>query len=489
MNLTSTNKFSTHIVMASPIKQAIQQISEEKNIPYEVVIETIEAALAAAYRKDFGEKNQNVKVEFDPETMGTRAFDEKTVVEDQELPSEEEMEEDRQKEEDARKLAKRQRREYVPPEPEIDEDGNPIKRFNPKTEMMLAEAKELKPDAVLEEVIRRELEVPGEFGRMAAQTAKQVIIQKIREAERENVFTEYKGREGEIVTGIIQRKEGRTTLVDLGSTTAILPLEEQIRGEALEAGARVKVFVKTVTMTTRGPVVVVSRAADEIVKTLFETEIPEVANGAVIMHGVSREAGNRSKVSVSSEDDNIDPIGSCIGQRGTRIQTIITELGGEKVDVIQYSEDAEEYIVNALSPAKISKVELDEENHVATVYADEDQLSLAIGKSGQNVRLASKLTGWKIDVVETGVNADEARATRAEKLAEKKEAQEEGEETKEAVSEETAEETEASSETKEETPEETATEEVVEEKETSDEEVVSDEVKEEKEEESEEDKA
>lgn len=407
--------------MSSPIKQAIQQISEEKNIPYEVVIETIEAALAAAYRKDFGEKNQNIKVEFDPETMGTRAFDEKTVVEDQELPSEEEMEEDRLKEEEARKRAKRERREYVPPEPELDENGEPIKRFNPKTEIMLSEAKELKPDAELDEVIRRELEVPGEFGRMAAQTAKQVIIQKIREAERENVFTEYKGREGEIVTGTIQRKEGRTTLVDLGTATAVLPLEEQIRGEVLTPGARVKVFVKSVTMTTRGPVVVVTRAAAEIVRTLFETEIPEVASGAVIIHGVSREAGSRSKVSVSSDDDNIDPIGSCIGQRGTRIQTIITELGGEKVDVIQYSEDPEEYIVNALSPAKISKVDLDEENHVATVYADEDQLSLAIGKSGQNVRLASKLTGWKIDVVESGSNPEEARAAREEKLAAKKE--------------------------------------------------------------------
>lgn len=407
--------------MSSPIKTAIQQISEEKNIPYEVVIETIEAALAAAYRKDFGEKNQNVKVEFDPETMATRAFDEKTVVEDQELPSEEELEAERLKEEEARKAAKRERREYVPPEPELDENGEPIKRFNPKMEIMLSEAKELKPDAELGEVIRRELEVPGEFGRMAAQTAKQVIIQKLREAERENVFNEFKGREGEIVNAIVQRQEGRTTLVDLGNVTAVMPLDEQIRGEHLAPGARVKVYVKNVTMTTRGPVIVVSRASEDIVRSLFETEIPEVASGAVAIHGVSREAGSRSKVSVSCEDDNIDPIGSCIGQRGTRIQTIISELGGEKVDVIQYSEDAEEYIVNALSPAKISSVELDEENRVATVFADEDQLSLAIGKSGQNVRLASKLTGWKIDVVETGSSPEEARKARDEKLAAKRE--------------------------------------------------------------------
>jgi len=415
--------------MSSPIKQAIQQISEEKNIPYEVVIETIEAALAAAYRKDFGEKNQNVKVEFDPDTMSTRAFDEKTVVEDQELPSEEELEAERLKEEEARKAAKRERREYVPPEPELDEEGNPIKRFNPKTEMMISEAKTIKPDAELGEIIRRELEVPGEFGRMAAQTAKQVIIQKLREAERENVFTEYKGREGEIVNAIVQRKEGRTMLLDLGSTTAVMPLEDQIRGEHLAPGARVKVYVKSVTMTTRGPVVVVSRASEDIVRTLFETEIPEVASGAVRIHGVSREAGSRSKVSVSSDDDNIDPIGSCIGQRGTRIQTIISELGGEKVDVIQYSEDPEEYILHALSPAKISSVELDTENRVATVYADADQLSLAIGKSGQNVRLASKLTGWKIDVVETGSNPEEARRARQEKFAAKHAAAEASEDT------------------------------------------------------------
>jgi len=428
--------------MSSPIRQAIQQISDEKNIPYEVIIETIEAALAAAYRKDFGEKNQNVKVEFDPDTMSTRAFDEKTVVEDQELPSEEELEAVRQAEEEARRHAKKTRREYVPPEPELDENGEPIKRFNPKTEIMISEAKKLKPDADLGEVIRRELEVPGEFGRMAAQTAKQVIIQKIREAERENVFNEFKGREGEIVGGIVQRREGRTILVDLGQTTAVMPPEEQIYSENYNSGARIKVYVSSVTMTTRGPVVIVSRSHPDIVKKLFEQEIPEIASGAVTIHTVAREAGSRSKVAVSCDDPNIDPIGSCIGQRGTRIQTIIQELGGEKVDVIQYVEDSAEFITNALSPAKITSVVLNEEERVATVYADADQLSLAIGKSGQNVRLASKMTGWKLNVLETGADQnaveEEAEAETAEteeEATEGAEKEEEAEASEEAVEE------------------------------------------------------
>ncbi len=376
--------------MASPIVQAIQQICEEKNIPYEVVLETVESALAAAYRKDFGNKNQNLKVEFDPETTKTRVFDEKLVVEDQELPTEEEL----------AAMEAAQAAGAVEPEPELDADGNPIKRFNPKLEIMITEAKGIKPDAELGETLRMELEVPGEFGRMAAQTAKQVIIQKLREAERENVFGEFKGREGEIVSGIVSRKEGRLVLVDLGRVMATMPPEEQIPNENYAPGQRVKVYVSSVTMTTRGAMVIVSRAHPDIVRKLFSTEIPEVASGAVKIHSVAREAGSRSKVAVSSDDSNIDPIGSCIGQRGTRIQTIISELGGEKVDVILHDEDAAVFIGKALAPAKVKTVELDTANRVATVRADADQLSLAIGKGGQNVRLASRLTGWKINVMD-----------------------------------------------------------------------------------------
>ncbi len=376
--------------MSSPIVQAIQQICEEKNIPYEVVMETIEAALAAAFRKDFGNKNQNLKVEFDPETMKIRVFDEKLVVEDQELPTEEELA--------ALEAAQAQ---GAIEEPQLDEEGNPIKRFNPKLEIMISEAKKLKPDAEMNETLRMELEVPGDFGRMAAQTAKQVIIQKLREAERENVFGEFKGREGEIVNGIVSRKEGRLVLIDLGRVMATMPPEEQIPSENYAPGARIKVYVSSVTMTTRGPMVIVSRAHPDIVRKLFTTEIPEVASGAVQIHSVAREAGSRSKVAVSSDDANIDPIGSCIGQRGTRIQTIISELGGmEKVDVILFDNDAAVFIAKALAPAKVKAVDLDEANRIATVRADADQLSLAIGKGGQNVRLASRLTGWKINVMD-----------------------------------------------------------------------------------------
>jgi N utilization substance protein A len=386
--------------MASPIVQAIQQICEEKNIPYEVVLETVESALAAAYRKDFGNKNQNLKVEFDPETTKTRVFDEKLVVEDQELPTEEEL----------AAMEAAQAAGAAEPEPELDADGNPIKRFNPKLEIMITEAKAIKPDAELGETLRMELEVPGEFGRMAAQTAKQVIIQKLREAERENVFGEFKGREGEIVQGIVSRKEGRLTLVDLGRVMATMPPEEQIPNENYAPGQRIKVYVGSVTMTTRGPLVIVSRAHPDIVRTLFSTEIPEVASGAVKIHSVAREAGSRSKVAVSSDDPNIDPIGSCIGQRGTRIQTIISELGGEKVDVILHDADPAVFIAKALAPAKVKSVDLDEIGRVATVRADADQLSLAIGKGGQNVRLASRLTGWKINVMDVNEGKPAAAA-------------------------------------------------------------------------------
>jgi N utilization substance protein A len=331
--------------------------------------------------------------------MKIRVFDEKLVVEDQELPTEEEI-----------AAMEALSAAGAVNEPELDENGLPVKRFNPKLEIMSTEAKAVKPDAELGETLRMELEVPGEFGRMAAQTAKQVIIQKLREAERENVFGEFKGREGEIMNAIVSRKEGRMVLVDLGRIMATMPPEEQISGENYVSGARIKVYVNSVTMTTRGPMIIVSRAHPDIVRKLFATEIPEVASGAVQIHAVAREAGSRSKVAVSSSDQNIDPIGSCIGQRGTRIQTIISELGGEKVDVILYDADPAVFIAKALAPAKVKSVMLDEANRVATVRTDNDQLSLAIGKGGQNVRLASRLTGWKINVLDVNEGVIKAAA-------------------------------------------------------------------------------
>lgn len=389
--------------MSSPILQAIKQISDEKNIPVESVIETIEAALAAAYRKDFGQKNQNIKVTFDAESGDFEVFDVKTVVEDMELPPEELEGADEPEDRFDRPMRRDDRRVMPEPAPAEGEAGEEEKKFNPKTEIMITAARAtLKKKAEIGEEIRTKQDVPAAFGRMAAQTAKQVIIQKIREAERNKLFNEFKERERELINATVQRREGRAVLIDLGRTTAVMPPEEQIATERYMPGDRVKVFVTDVRMTTRGPEVVVSRAHPEIVRKLFTLEIPEVAAGVVKIHAIAREAGSRSKVAVSSTQENVDPIGSCIGQRGTRIQTIIGELGGvEKVDIIQHDEDVTKFISNALSPAKVSRIELDEASRTADVIVPEDQLSLAIGKGGQNVRLASRLTGWKINIRES----------------------------------------------------------------------------------------
>jgi N utilization substance protein A len=235
---------------------------------------------------------------------------------------------------------------------------------------------------------------------MAAQTAKQVIIQRLREVERNNIFEEYKDKQGEVITGVVQRREGRVILVDIGKTTAIITPEGQVAGEAYAPNSRIKAYVESVGMGPKGPEIILSRTSTEIVKKVFYLEIPEIGNGLIDLHGVAREPGSRSKVAVAALEENVDPIGSCVGQRGARIQTIISELGGEKVDIIEYSEDAKEFISHALAPAKVIKVELDEEERKAVVYVASDQLSLAIGKGGQNVRLAAKLTGWKIDIKE-----------------------------------------------------------------------------------------
>jgi transcription termination/antitermination protein NusA len=424
--------------MSNPIVQAIKQICDEKQLSYEAVIETVEAALAAAFRKDFGEKNQNVKIVFDPETGNMRAFDVKTVVED-------ELYEKYAKEEEERKKAAEEAaasgapavkpEEKVVEAPALNPDGTPVPEepvYNPKLNLSLSQAREIKKDAAIGDEIKLELEIPSAFGRMAAMTAKQVITQRLREAERNMVYNEMKAQEGQLVMGVVQRREGRLVLVDLGRIAAIMPPEEQAPQEDYVPGARIKVFVKGVNLGVRGPQVIVSRASEEMVRKLFTLEIPEVSSGTVVIHNVAREAGSRSKVSVSSTQANIDPIGSCIGQRGTRIQTIITELGGEKVDIIQYSDDAEKYIAMALAPAKVGSVELNEAEKIATVTVPADQLSLAIGRGGQNVRLASNLTGWKINIKETeggAVAAADAEAV-LEPAAEEK-AEEKAEEAKE----------------------------------------------------------
>ncbi|OGL77704.1 hypothetical protein A3J43_04400 [Candidatus Uhrbacteria bacterium RIFCSPHIGHO2_12_FULL_54_23] len=392
--------------MNSELHSAIKQLCDERGIPMEAVIETIEAALAAAYRKDYGEKNQNIKVKFDLETGDMKVFDVKEAVED-EFVAKAVAEAEAQA---AARAAAAEAGQPLPPLPVVSSapaDGGESpeeRKYNPKTMIALEEAKLLKNDAVIGEEIWTPLTAPTGFGRMAAQTAKQVIIQKIREAERMQVFSEFKAKEGELVSGIVQRVDGRAVVIDLGRMTAVLPPGEQEGGSRLRPGDRVKVFIKEVKETQRGPEIVVSRSHPEIVRRLFQQEVPEVAAGTVELKSIAREAGSRTKIAVAATDPNIDPIGSCVGQRGTRVQTVINELGGEKIDIIEYSPEAIRFIINALSPAKVSRVELDEERKEARAYVKEDQLSLAIGKGGQNVRLAGKLTGWRIDILQEGLD-------------------------------------------------------------------------------------
>ncbi|MFH1621334.1 MAG: transcription termination factor NusA [Patescibacteria group bacterium] len=394
--------------MASPISQAMRQICDEKNIAYESVLETVESALAAAFRKDFGNKNQNIKVQFDPETydggtLGIRVFDVKTVVADIELPDDyfEKFEAAAAAKRAAAPTQRAAERLLEKPEPEEEKTDDEFV-FNQKTMIMLSDARDLKSDAQIGEEIRVELSVPAAFGRMAAQTAKQVIMQKLREAERNVIFSDFKDREGELMNVTVQRREGRLVLIDLGRASGILLPEDQIETERYFPGIRLKMILREVVMTSKGPEIRLSRSSPGLVAAIFAQEIPEVANGIVEIKNIAREAGSRTKVAVSANDSAIDPIGSCIGQRGTRIQTIIRELGGEKVDVVSWSSDEVEYITAALSPAKIGSVELDQETHLAYIKVPADQLSLAIGKGGQNVRLAAKLTGWKITIVEEG---------------------------------------------------------------------------------------
>lgn len=392
--------------------QAIRFICEEKGLPMEMVVSTIEAALAAAYRKDFGEPNQNVQVRLNQETGDYEVYDVKTVVQDF---TEDEIEEQR---EELRVLreeiqAAREEGREAPQNPE--ESGKVY--YNPKLHLMLSEAKEQKSDAAIDDIVETQLEVPAEFGRMAAQTAKQVITQKLREAERSTVFDEFKDREGEIVMGVVQRREGRNVLVDLGRATGIMPYEEQVPSERYTAGQRVKVYIMGVEMGPKGPQIRLSRSHENIVRQLFTLEIPEISNGAIEIMGIAREAGSRSKVAVRALEEGIDPIGSCVGQRGTRVQTIINELGGEKIDIIEWEEDPRMYLANALAPAKVNSIDINDAEHEANVHVAADQLSLAIGRSGQNVRLASKLTTWTINI-EGAEEENENEASEEDAVAE-----------------------------------------------------------------------
>ncbi len=420
---------------AKEVGVAIKQICEEKGIPFESVIESIESALAVAYRKEVGKKGVDIRVDFNPNDGSMRIYEVFTVVEDdlyKEYLKEKEEREAAGEDVDAEppKESSRGRRGAEVTE----EDVEVVKKYNPKTDIALADAQKEDEEIEIDDEIRDELEVPDEFGRMAAQTAKQVIIQKLREAERETLFNLYKDRSGEVINATIQRVEGRMVFVDLGQAIAIMPPSEQIKGEVYRSAQRIKVLLLSIEKTNKGPEIVASRSHPDLVSALFTAEVPEITGGTVEIKGIAREAGSRTKIAVAATDPSIDPIGSCVGQRGTRVQTVINELGGEKIDIIQHDDDAVKFIVNALSPAKINSVELKEgeEKNIAVAEVKEDQFSLAIGKSGQNVRLASRLTGWSIDIVkaegeegeegseEAGENKEEGSEEKPEESTEEK---------------------------------------------------------------------
>jgi len=394
---------------------AIGQIAEEKGIPQEKILEIIEVAIATAYKKDYGKKGQVIKAKLNPETGAVNFWQSKTVVDDTLVYFEEEKkEEELPKEgldESREEKERREKREEMEMAEGKDESGRV--KFNPEKHILLEEAKKENSKLGIGDELVIPLEIQEGYGRIAAQTAKQVLMQKIRESERECIREEYKSKEGEIVSGIVQRIENRNVFLDIGKTFGVLTREEQVPGEFYKIGQRLKVFVVKVEETFKGPVIFLSRAYPRLVSRLFELEVPEIADGQVEVKSIAREAGSRTKIAVFSSKEGIDPIGATVGQKGTRVMGVINELGGEKIDIIEYSEKPEKYVANALAPAKVVDVRIIGKNKVLAIVP-EDQLSLAIGKEGQNVRLAAKLTGWKIDVKGENDNEGIERAEKAE---------------------------------------------------------------------------
>jgi N utilization substance protein A len=349
--------------MKSDFVLAITQLSAEKNLPQDVVLKAVETALVSAYKKDSFTANQNISVRINPSNGAVQVWAEKTVVE---------------------------------------------QPTDPRREIDLEKARQIKPDIAVGDTVEVE-DTPHNAGRIAAQTAKQVILQRLHEAEHSAIFEEYADKEGEIITGMIRRTEPRQVYVDLGRTEAVLPAAEQMPNERYRLGQRIKAYLLEIAQTNRGPLVIVSRSHPNLLRRLFELEVPEISSGVVEMVSVAREAGFRSKVAVTARQEGIDPVGCCVGLRGIRIQNIVNELNGEKIDVVLWSPDPSSFITSALSPARVLGVEINEE--VATAIIPDQQLSLAIGREGQNVRLAAKLTGWRIDIK----SASEAEAKAKER--------------------------------------------------------------------------
>lgn len=352
--------------MNGELLKALEALEEEKGITKEVILEAIEAAVLSAYKKKHGPSAQNVRVEVDRATGEMRAYQVRTVVDS------------------------------------VDDDN---------TQIALSEARQWDDSYSVGDMVELEVTVdPQEFGRIAAQTAKQVVVQRLREGERDLVYKEFRDREGDIVTGTVQRIERKNVYLDLGRIEAVLPPTEQIPRESYRQSERIKAYVVEVRQGTRGPQIVVSRTHPGLLKRLFELEVPEIYEGIVEIKAIAREAGGRSKIAVSSRDKNVDAVGACVGPKGSRVQAIVDELKGEKIDIVPWNIDPALFVAGALSPAKVSRVEIDEETKTAQVIVPDNQLSLAIGREGQNARLAAKLTGWRIDIKsETQIKEIEAK--------------------------------------------------------------------------------
>ncbi len=366
---------------------------EDRGITRETMIEAIESAMATAYKREYGKRGQVINAKLDLNT-GTVSFEQvKTVVDDTTVrfPSPEEEAED---------VHAHVHSHYGPEEEHLAEGELP--RIDPEKHIVLENAKLINRGVELNEQIIFPLEPQDDFGRIAAQTAKQVVIQKVREAEKLSMMEEFGEKKGEIVSGIVQRMERGAIFVDLGRTTGIIPYEEQIPGERYRMGERIRAYLYAVDEGFRGVYLRLSRAHPKFVVKLFELEAPELASGAIEIKALSREPGSRTKIALASLDPHVDPVGSLVGQRGVRVSTVMGELGGERIDIIEWSENARDFIKEALSPASPLEVALNEEGHRATVTVSEDEQSLAIGRGGQNVRLAAKLTGWNIDIVSAG---------------------------------------------------------------------------------------
>jgi N utilization substance protein A len=381
-------------------RSALEQLEEERKIPKAKILEAIEQAMAAAYKKDYGKKGQIIRAKFDMETGKTDFYQVKIVVDETIAILDEEKTDG----------------EYS-----IKEEGDERVHFNPEHHILLEDAKKIKKGVEINDEIIFPLEAKDDYGRIAAQTAKQVIVQKIREAERTSIIDEYGTKEGQIISGIVQKVERGNVYVDFNRATGILPAEEQIPGEFWERGRRVRAYLYSVEDSPRGINLRLSRTHPKFVEKLFAMEAPEIENGIVEIKSVAREAGARTKIAVHSNDDHIDAVGSCVGQKGTRVNTITTELSGEKIDIIPWSTDPKQFVSNSLSPAKVISIEIDEVEHKAIVEVSDDQLSLAIGKGGQNVRLAAKLTGWRIDIKGDGALAPAITSDEVVEDVEKKE--------------------------------------------------------------------